>query len=164
MSKNRKYLKDQEIEKTVEEKYLDAAVEIFCKSVINDFEAKKRVADFALTVRGHRVSERNWEYQPGGLVGKCDSCGMSVKIPENPKEGEDRVFGRAVELNCPAARKGKRAFGYADMPPDIWSGFLKETGRKDTENIESSFSRVHSRSFKTSNNGFIGIHSRGKLK
>lgn len=86
------------------------------------------MAGFALTLRGHNVTRDNWEYLSGGDLGTCDACRMQTLVPRTPKEDEWGVYGRAIELNCPVARKNNPARGPFDMTPNMWEMFLEKTG------------------------------------
>lgn len=136
---------DIEIQQSITDANVDTIVAMLLQTN-GIYEARQKVAELIITLRGHTVTRDNRQFLPGGIEAQCDKCGMKLLIPVKPKPGEAGVYGRATELNCPAARKGRPAEGYADMPAALYEKFLIQTGIEKPWERPTSFEAPPDRS------------------
>lgn len=120
-----KYPKDAYIEEKIRDTNIDNVV-MTMLSAIGPYEARRNLSEFIMVLRRHLMTRDNVQVLPGGMEGRCDRCGMKILVPVKPKPGESPIHGRAAELNCPEARRGRPAEGYADMPLHLYEKFLIE--------------------------------------
>lgn len=122
-----KFPKDAEVEERIRDAHIDNVINTML-STVGHYEGRRRLAEFVMVLRRHLMTRDNIQILPGGMEGRCDQCGMKVLVPVKPKPGEYAIHGRAVELNCPEARKGRPAEGHADMPLHMYEKFLIDSG------------------------------------
>lgn len=129
-----KYPKDAEVEAKIRDANVDNVISTML-SAVGTYESRRHLSEFIMLLRRHLMTRDNVQLLPGGMEGRCDRCGMKILVPVKPKPGEYLIHGRAAELNCPEARKGRPAEGYADMPVHMYEKFLIES------NIEKPWER-----------------------
>lgn len=129
-----RYPKDAEIEEKIRDAQIDNVIQTML-SASGNYEARRHLAEFVMVLRRHLMTRDNVQVLAGGMEGRCDRCGMKILVPVKPKPGEYLIHGRAAELNCPEARKGRPAEGHADMPVHLYEKFLIES------NIERPWER-----------------------
>lgn len=129
-----KFPSDAEVEERIRDAQVDKVIDSML-SAVGTYDARRHLAEFIMVLRRHLMTRDNVQLLPGGMEGRCDACGMKILVPSKPKPGEYLIHGRAAELNCPAARRGRPAEGYADMPLHLYERFLIES------NIEKPWER-----------------------
>lgn len=129
-----RFPKDAEVEERIRDAQIDNVVTTML-SAVGHYDGRRRLAEFIMVLRRHLMTRDNVQVLPGGMEGRCDRCGMKILVPVKPKEGEYAIHGRAAELNCPEARRGRPAEGYADMPLHMYEKFLIES------NVEKPWER-----------------------
>lgn len=129
-----RFPKDAEIEDRIRDAHVDNIV-ITMLSATGTYEGRRNLSEFIMVLRGHLMTRDNVQVLHGGMEGRCDRCGMKILVPVRPKPGEYPIHGRAAELNCPEARRGRPAQGYADMPVHMYEKFLID------QNIEKPWER-----------------------
>ncbi len=122
-----RYPSNFKMEARIRDANVDAIVDTML-SVTGTYEGRRNLAEFIMVLRQHRMTKDNVQVLHDGMEGKCDQCGMKILVPKIPDKDRAPIFGRAAELNCPEARRGRRADGASDMPLHMWKDFLVRSG------------------------------------
>jgi hypothetical protein len=133
-----RFPKDAIIEDKIRDAHVDNMV-ITMLSTTGTYEGRRHLAEFIMVLRQHLMTRDNVQVLPGGTEGRCDRCGMKILVPSKPKPGESPIHGRAAELNCPEARRGRKADGYADMPVHMYEKFLIDKNIEKPWEVPTSF-------------------------
>ena len=133
-----RFPKDAEIEDKIRDAHVDNMVSLML-STTGTYEGRRHLSEFIMVLRQHLMTRDNVQILPGGMEGRCDRCGMKILVPVKPKPSESPIHGRGAELNCPAARRGRKAEGYADMPVHMYEKFLIDAKIEKPWEVPTSF-------------------------